>query len=74
MEIGIYGILKKRQNNKYIISIHFTMKRKFTNDFDKEALDSLKVGECLEAEITFPGEDEPMKMKVCRTKKRLRKK
>ena len=47
-------------------------KDKFT--FDKEALDSLKVGECLEAEFTFPGEDESMKMKVCRTKKGLEEK
>ena len=49
------------------------MKKQKNFDFDKEALDSLKVGECLEAEITFPGEDEPMKMKVCKTKRGLEK-
>jgi len=49
------------------------MEKKDKINFDKEALDSLKVGECLEAEIIFPGEDEPMKMKVCKTKKRLKK-
>ena len=47
------------------------MKKERKFDFDQEALDSLKVGECLEAEIIFPDEDEPMKMKVCRTKKGL---
>ena len=49
------------------------MEKKDKINFDKEALEMLKVGECLEAEITFPGEDEPMKMKVCKTKKRLEK-
>lgn len=46
------------------------MAKKNNFDFDKEALDSLKVGECLEAEIAFPECDEPMKMKVCKTKKK----
>ena len=47
------------------------MGKKRNFDFDKDAFDSLQVGECLEAEIAFPGEDEPMRMKVCRTKKGL---
>lgn len=49
------------------------MEKKRNFDFDKEALNSLKVGECLEAEFTFPDEAEPMKMKVCKTKKGLKK-
>lgn len=49
------------------------MAKKNNFDFDKEALDSLKVGECLEAEFTFPECDGPMKMKVCKTKKKLKK-
>jgi hypothetical protein len=48
------------------------MGKKRNFDFDKDAFDSLQVGECLEAEIAFPGEDEPMRMKVCRTKKGLK--
>ena len=44
------------------------MERKGNFNFDNEALEALKVGECLEGEITFPGDDEPMKMKVCKTK------
>ena len=48
------------------------MGKKRDFDFDKEALNSLKVGECLEAEFIFPDEDKPMRMKVCRTKKGLK--
>lgn len=47
------------------------MKKDRTFDLDKEALEGLKVGECLEAEFTFPDEDEPMRIKVCKTKKGL---
>jgi len=47
------------------------MKEKDRINLDKEALDSLKVGECLEAEFTFPDEDESVRMKVCKTRKGL---